>query len=261
VTDEPSLRCLPKILVTEQRMALDMVIYSIDLVEVAMARLQLAARHIISKYPEMDSDRRIRRGMYLDAWSVVNSIHDLRTILGKFPGELKAPEITKFIDETEVTTHLRNGIDHLPGSINNLAKKKGPSALFGGLSFVWVYELREMGIPARSRICVLPTGHFHREGERVNMADPFSIKEGPVDSFTLNAFNRMINLSDMARKVAAFGKFMNEAVGAHIKQSVEEKAQELGLDAADLLQHAAADGMFVVDMTYNYDAEAPPSSG
>ena len=43
VPDEPSLRCLPKILDTEQRMALDMVIYSIDLVEIAMMRLRYTA--------------------------------------------------------------------------------------------------------------------------------------------------------------------------------------------------------------------------
>jgi hypothetical protein len=101
------------------------------------------------------------------------------------------------------------------------------------------------------------TGHFHREGERMNMADPFSIKEIPLDSFTLNAFRRTLNLSDMARKVAAFGKFLNDSVGAHIKQSVEDKAQELGLSSAELMQHAAADGMFVIDMTYGSLAEAP----
>ena len=83
------------------------------------------------------------------------------------------------------------------------------------------------------------------------MADPFSIKELPIDNFTLHAFKRTVNLSDMARKVAAFGKFLNEEVGAHIKQSVEDKAQELGPSSAELMQHAAADGMFVIDMTYS----------
>ena len=249
--DEPSLRCLPKILETEQRMALDMVIYSIDLVEIAMMRLRYTAGHIISKYPEFDSDLRVRRGMYLDAWSLVNSVHDLRTILKAFPGTLRAPEISQFIKETEIASILRNKIDHLPGNLSNLSDQKGASALFGGLSFVWIYEFKEGGEPPKARICAVATGHFHREGERMNMADPFDIKEIPLDNFTLNAFKRTVNLSDMARKVAAFGKFLNEAVGTHIRQTVQEKAQELGLSADELMQHAAADGMFVVDMTYN----------
>ena len=100
--DEPSLRCLPKILDTEQRMALDMAIYAIDLVEIAMMRLRHGAGYIISKYPELDPDPCGRRAMYLDAWSLVNSVHDLRTILKAFPGTLKAPEITQFIEETEI---------------------------------------------------------------------------------------------------------------------------------------------------------------
>jgi hypothetical protein len=41
--DDSILRCLPKMLLNEQRMALDTVIYRIDLVEVAVARLRLAA--------------------------------------------------------------------------------------------------------------------------------------------------------------------------------------------------------------------------
>jgi hypothetical protein len=241
-------------------MAFDMVIYSIDLVEIAMARLRYTAGHIISKYPEIDADLRVRRGMYLDAWSLVNSVHDLRRILDNFPGQLKAPEITKFIGQTETATFLRNRIDHLYEHLQNLSGQKGASALFGGLSFVWVYEFRENGAPAKARICTLPTGHFHREGERVNMADPFSIRERPVGAFTLHAFNRVINLSDMAMKVAAFGKFLNEEVGAHIQQQVQDKANELGVSTDGLLEHAAADGMIVVDMTYNYESPGPELS-
>ncbi len=176
--DEPSLRCLPKILDTEQRMALDMVIYSIDLVEIAMARLRYTANHIVSKLPEFDSDPRGRRSMYLDAWSLVNSVHDLRTILKAFPGTLKAPEISQFIKETEIATSLRNKIDHLPGNLSNLSDQKGASALFGALSFVWIYEFSGLdGPPPKAKICTVSAGHFHREGERMNMADPFSIKE------------------------------------------------------------------------------------
>ncbi len=63
----------------------------------------------------------------------------------------------------------------------------------------------------------------------------------------------------MARRVAAFGKFLNEAVGKHIHEMVQEKAQELGLSADELLQHAAADGMFVIDMTYN-NPDSPATS-
>jgi hypothetical protein len=138
-----------------------------------------------------------------------------------------------------------------------LRDQKSASALFGSLSFVWLYEFRDDGIPTKAKICIVSTGHFHREGERMAAADPFCIKESPVDNFTLNAFKGVVNLSDMARKVAAFGKFMNDSVGAHIKQSVEDKAQELGLSSAELMQHAAADALFVIDMTYGPLAEAP----
>ncbi len=226
--DNSFLRSLPKVLDTNQRMALDMVIYSIDLVEIAMARLRHAGHHMVSKLPEFDKDPRGRRAMYLDAWSLVNSVHDLRTILKKFPGTLEAPEISKFIEETEIATTLRNKIDHLPGNLLNLRDQKSASALFGSLSFVWLYEFRDDGIPTKAKICIVSTGHFHREGERMAAADPFCIKESPVDNFTLNAFKGVVNLSDMARKVAAFGKFMNNSVGAHIKQSVEDKAARAG---------------------------------
>jgi hypothetical protein len=72
--------------------------------------------------------------------------------------------------------------------VSNLADKKGASAVFGGLSFVWVYEFREDGAPASAKICVLATGRFHREGERVDMADPL-VSERPRSTFTINAFN------------------------------------------------------------------------
>ena len=260
VPDEPSLRCLPKILMTEQRMAFDMAIYSIDLVEIAMARLRYTAGHMMSKYPEeIQGDLKTRRGMYMDAWSLVNSVHDLRTVLMKFPGKFELPEIEAFIRETEVATHLRNGIDHLPANIGNLAKKKSPSALFGGLSFIWAYECRPDGAPLHARICVVATGHFHRENETVNVADPFSLNELPLGVFTLSAFDCKINLSDMARKVAAFGEFLNQAVGSHIKAVVVARAQELGVSTDSLLEHAAADGMFIIEWTYNYDSPAPES--
>jgi hypothetical protein len=72
VPDDSFLRSLPKVLDTNQRMSLDMVIYSIDLVEIAMARLRHAGHHMVSKLPEFDKDPRGRRAMYLDAWSLVN---------------------------------------------------------------------------------------------------------------------------------------------------------------------------------------------
>jgi hypothetical protein len=68
----------------------------------------------------------------------------------------------------------------------------------------------------------------------------------------------VINLSDVARKVSAFGKFLNEEAGSHIQQLVQNQAQEMRIATESLLQHASADGMFVIEMTYNYpDLVAP----
>ena len=89
------------------------------------------------------------------------------------------------------------------------------------------------------------------------MADPFSLNELPLGVFTLSAFDCKINLSDMARKVAAFGEFLNQAVGSHIKAVVVARAQELGVSTDSLLEHAAADGMFIIEWTYNYDSPGP----
>ena len=66
VPNEPSMRCLPKILMTEQRMAFDMAIYSIDLVKSAMARVRNGRAHDVQVSGGNPRRPQTRRGMYMD---------------------------------------------------------------------------------------------------------------------------------------------------------------------------------------------------
>lgn len=209
-------------------MELEAIGYAADLIEIAISRLRKTAELFTSETPDIENNILTVRSMFLDAWSIIDIAHNMKKVLEKFQrreeksGGAASQQTLSFLDLAEKATALRNGMDHLSGQLRNLASKKSSSALYGALSWVWVTDFEE-GSPTHARINLLTAGAFHREGEILSFVNPAGEKlETPFGMFSLDAFEKQANLSELSRRSEAVRDHYNNHV-AEVWNQVAEK--------------------------------------
>lgn len=223
ITEESPLRRLPSRLNRKQALYFDGIRYSVEMADLAHARLRCTLRELTrtSQEPERPPPLQFVSAI-LDAWSIVDSVYRLRGLLLQCPGlKQKTPRMILFRKRTEEVDSLRNSVQHLNTQINVLVTEGLP--VWGVLTWSAVLD------PATRSVygCSLISGTLspHKGHPIVNPAGRSIML--PVDLITLAASGYSICLSDVMREL--------EALTRAIEEELCEQFTDLAQAGADLL--------------------------
>ena len=206
-----------------QVLILDGIRYAVDMADIAYSRLS-AHLQAVAASPTEPSVGDIASAM-LDAWSIVDSAHRLRDLVGNLPGLPNAPWRRLLEQRTAEVAELRDCVQHQLGEIERLAS--GGGQLWGYLSWA---ELKGDK----------PTGRWHMMaagsdyvGDSWLYIDPvvlpFSV---PADRIRLNAFGRKIYLARIVEAAASAARSLENDISAGFVRPVGQPALERrGADA------------------------------
>src|ERR1700722_14623995 len=136
ISEDSPFRRLPADLNAEQAAFLDGVRYAADMVGLSYERLKLALRKLAT---EEKPGQVYFTAAFQDAWSIVDSVHRLRRILGHMPGMTNStPRYKLFARRTAVAEELRNRIQHLGERLKAVASDGEP--VWGTLAWTTVVE-------------------------------------------------------------------------------------------------------------------------
>ena len=139
---------------------------------------------------------------FLDAWSIVDSVNRFRILIQQLPNLKKRDfNIDSFIRNTASILKLRNGVQHLPGEIQNLIQKN--LTVWGTLSWFTIISVQEQS----GRICVLGAGTFKQHLSMLKIPVGKTIQL-PVDCVVLSAYGYDLEItSTIDRVFKLFGDF------------------------------------------------------
>lgn len=163
--DSP-LRNLPLVLNPRQVLLLDGIRYSAEMADIAYSRLFDTLTYVSKNHNSNEFDFRVFPHSFLDAWSVIDSVNRLRTLLVNLTGYKKIlKEESKnrttdgiknevvangndeiitlkiFFEETKKVQLLRNMVQHLEGRLDHVLSLQ--KTIWGSLDWVYVDERDE----------------------------------------------------------------------------------------------------------------------
>lgn len=137
---ESPFRRLPRDLDSTQRRFLEGVRFSVEMTQLSSTRLRglLTAISLQGKYPS-EVWPVPAAGAFLDAWSMVDSIHRLRELLLAMPKMKKHGSLLEiFMRASSAVEPLRNRIQHLKGDLVNPQLVQLP--VWGTLGWLWIVD-------------------------------------------------------------------------------------------------------------------------
>ncbi len=205
---------------------------AVEMAQLSSTRLRdvLEATSVEGKYPG-DAWPAQSASVFLDAWSLVDSIHRLRELLRAFPNMSKRGGLLKvFLQATSGVRTLRNHVQHLGGDLVN--RDLGHLPVWGIIGWIWTIN----GSHTRFRSGVITAG------ADANMLRPILLPmdrvfHDPLDHITLSVGGDQINLSEAMRLVIRLGRAMEEQLRPQF-----EGRQPLPLVDALMLFDIAIDG-------------------
>ncbi len=193
ISKDSSLRYLPDGLTDKQVLIFDGISYSIAMADVACERLYATLHKIAPGDRDLgDRDKTFASAMQ-DAWSIVDSINRLRTLLARVPGMKQnyAPRQV-FLRQTKSIEDLRHNIQHVDTEIDALMTSKQP--IWGILAWAIVDPAMRK---AYSCILVAAT---QLNARSYNVPDIRNRDfQAPLDFVTINANGYSASLSDTMR--------------------------------------------------------------
>ena len=189
--DSP-LRRLPANLDPRQSTFLDGLRLSVEMCDVAYERLSCQLWESTSNSEEVVSIARgIAAAVMLDVWSIVDSVHRIRSILDAMPGFKKSgPTYQLFVRATDRVTALRNTVQHFREELATMAEQATP--VWGVLS--WMAVIKPDGTEVRSY--VLDPGRTQSGTHRL-LNPAGQVFRTPIDHVTLTSKNEHLSLSDL----------------------------------------------------------------
>jgi hypothetical protein len=200
ISDDCFLRRLPAGLVLEERMTLESLVFATDMACGAVHRMfAVAERH--DPRQAISSARLERISLFSDAWKIVDSVHQARTILKTILPNSSAGEIEAFLSVSEPATLMRNAMDHVAGNMKNHSNKRGNADPFFG-TVRWLKpdplsleKAKEQG-EVRTDVIILMSGSS--PGDAVGMiTEPGMTLALPISCLSLSAFDRKLMLQEV----------------------------------------------------------------
>jgi hypothetical protein len=189
-------RNLPANLDHKQILFFDGIRYAVEMIDVAYSRLrttlnQLSYLDLSDKKVKADvSVMSLKSSVFLDAWSIVDSINRYRVLINQMPN-LKRRDfgIDKFMQRTDTVLKLRNGVQHLPKEIHKLVQKNLP--VWGALSWFAIIDIQaQIG-----RSCILGAGTFRQHLSTMKIPVGKTI-QAPIDCIVLSAYENDFELTE-----------------------------------------------------------------
>lgn len=182
--------------------------------------------------------------LFVNAWAAVDGVHLVRQLIRSL--KPKRVALQEFVTATEVTTHLRNKLDHIHQNLPNLAARKGsPPPLFGAATFIMTDQehhirVREDG----TRELLGWRGYALHAGRPVTTlfqvsSDPASVPhvETPVGLFELHAFGLTVNISEMYFAAQRAAAVFEDDLGPLLLDRVRKAAEAHGADPEEVLKN------------------------
>lgn len=197
VPSESPLRRVPDSVDARTVLYLDGIRYSLECFDLARSRLATELDQI-SRLPDKSNDlSQLIVGATVDAWTMVDSIHRLRELLGQLPGlKKKELELQLFLRRTRAVEGLRHFFQHFRNEIDSFASRGLP--LWGAIS--WAWSDPESGqIESHS---IVPGTFFHGV---TAVSCTFDIKHARVvERVLLHAGSERLDLADLGDWVERF---------------------------------------------------------
>jgi hypothetical protein len=235
--DSP-LRHLPTRLEPKQASFLDGIRFSVDIAELAYARLHstLLQLALTVEKPDQDTNTLLITTAISDAWSIVDSINRLRDLLLRMPGLKRstAYPLKKFLKNTESIADLRNTVQHLDKEIAQISTKGLP--VWGTLS--WFTLLN----PRSGRICTIIAGKLI-DGTHPVVNPIGKMITPPIDYVTLTCNELVTNLSAVISELAT--------IMIEFQKIIKKSFGSLETSASDIL----------VSMDIDFERDVTPQAG
>lgn len=187
---------VPAVLNRRQLLSFDGIRYCIEMIEIAYSAICEALMGISLSYANgQEIPKRAFPFVFMNAWSIIDSANRLVVLLEQLPNLKRTPAIKIFIGNMLGVRDLRNGIQHLDGTIREIADQNHPA--WGYLSWVCVPD------PMNKRAIL----GFVVSGTTINTEPSFKFPDRfpvPIGLIRLNAYGNSVVLSDVMQSVARF---------------------------------------------------------
>jgi hypothetical protein len=194
----------------KQILFFDAMRYSVEMADLAHSRL---AANLLRLTCTPDNDAHDTWvSNILDAWTVVDCIHRLRTLLLLSPGiKQNTPGFRGFQNRTKSISELRNRLQHINNEITSILENG--SAILGSLT--WLASPQ----PETRKVfsCCFVAGTVFRNAKH-HILNPCDKEfRPPIDHITLTAAEHSANLSDIMRAVGAMTRGFEEDLAGKFK--------------------------------------------
>jgi hypothetical protein len=188
---------IPTELDQQQDSFFDGIRYSVEMADLASIRLSESLWRICTVNQESPLAHVDVVSSFLDAWSMVDSIHRLSELLEQMPGLRKrrqSPLYRRFMQEAAIVEKLRNVVQHLRGEIHEMARNGCP--IWGSIQWLAVLDSQS----EFCRCCAMTAGRIISGSQNIiNPCD--KVIQGCVDFITLQCKSLRLDLSETMRLV------------------------------------------------------------
>lgn len=236
IPESSFLRKIPWTIKASDRMELEAIAFAIDAIYLRHRRiLDWATKCEPDSFSKTPHNERLE--LFLDLWSIVDQVYVLRQLLTKLD---HLPSVAEFLGITKDVGHMRNGMDHLPQKIPNIAGKKKSMPVYGAFSFGRFYW-DSSGVNIENfEIYSITAGsltHKSHEWPIPNPARQGRVLEIPVGMFEFSSFDRTLDISSLVRNL---NKIVDIA-DKNIERIIMDFAAKEGSDAeAMIADHAGS---------------------
>lgn len=195
ISDTSPFKHIPADLNQQQASFFDGIRYAVEMADLASIRLTDSLWRLSTICQDTKLDPIAVISSFLDAWSMVDSIHRLRELLEQMPGLRKksqSPLYRRFRHETAVVKDIRNTVQHLRGEIHEMATNGWP--VWGTLDWLALLDADA----GRCRCCTMTSGRIV-SGTRHIINPCGKTIHGQIDFVTLQCKLHRLDLSETIR--------------------------------------------------------------
>ena len=216
--DSP-LRRLPHLADPREALLVDGIRYAIEMADLVYSRLRSSAHSIsLARLRDEQPLAGTFASIFLDAWSVIDSVNRLRLLLGSSLLRKRA-EVRGFLAATRAIEDLRHAVQHLDERLEGLAQQHQPA--WGSVAWMFGRDLSDH----RAWCHVMVAGTTRPEHEHLFLAPAGEIRF-PVDRLTLTAHGLTVSLTQTMERV--------ERLARTLENDIRKQAGELPPAGSDL---------------------------
>lgn len=248
------LRNMPRCLDLADRLRLEAIITSVDIIDLAFGRLveKLTA---ISGKNQRPVDDKTRIEVSIHCWTIIDNLHNFLQFTKKL---INTPDdkLAVFANLAKDATLLRNSMDHFSTNLQNSAQKKGVShPVYGAILFAAAADIYR-----KIRYISFPLGALHHAPQVSPVIDTHLVPPSAgIGHISFAAFDRQISFSTIVPALFLLIEDLDSQVKHSVTAQVQEAAAKDGLDADALLSQKVSGSMIFTLQFLPEDLETPPS--